>query len=115
MGGLCPHRHVRRIDSFATRRGDDRCLAALNVGAELDAARQTAEAAQRYLAFGTDAQCSKADPNTAAQVLYRSAAILNKGGKKADAQAALKALAGLGGVTDATARSYVEDARARVK
>ncbi|MBI5067851.1 MAG: outer membrane protein assembly factor BamD [Deltaproteobacteria bacterium] len=95
--------------------GDDRCLAALNVGAELDAARNTADAAQRYLAFGTDPQCSKADPNTAAQVLYRAAAILAKGGKKADAQAALKALAGLGGVTDATARSYVEDARARVK
>lgn len=95
--------------------GDDRCLAALNLGAELDAARQTGDAAQRYLAFGTDAQCSKADPNTAAQVLYRAAAILNKGGKKADAQAALRALAGLGGVTDATARSYVEDARARVK
>lgn len=95
--------------------GDDRCLAALNVGAELDAARQTADAAQRYLAFGTDAACSKADPNTAAQVLYRAAAILSKGGKKADAQAALRALVALPGVTDATARSYVEDARARVK
>ena len=26
MGGLCLHGHVRRIDSFATRRGHNRCL-----------------------------------------------------------------------------------------
>jgi TolA-binding protein len=95
--------------------GDDRCLALLDAGAELDIARQSAEASRRYLAYGTDAKCTKEDPNSAAKLLYRAAAIFNKAGNRPDTQAALRALASLGGVTDGQAKAYVEDARARVK
>jgi TolA-binding protein len=95
--------------------GDDRCLAMLDAGAELDIARQAAEASRRYLAYGTDARCTKEDPNSAAKLLYRAAAIFNKAGNRPDTQAALKALAALPGVTDAQAKAYVEDARSRVK
>jgi TolA-binding protein len=95
--------------------GDDRCLALLDAGAELDIARQSAEASRRYLAYGTDARCTKEDPNNAARLLYRAAAIFNRAGNRPDTQAALKALASLAGVTDAQAKAYVEDARSRVK
>jgi TolA-binding protein len=95
--------------------GDDRCLALLDAGAELDIARQSAEASRRYLEYGTDPRCSREDPNSAAKLLYRAAAIFNRAGNRPDTQAALKALAGLSGVTDGQARSYVEDARSRLK
>jgi len=95
--------------------GEDRCLAVQNVGAELDAAKQSGEAARRYLEFGLDPRCSREDPNSAARVLYRAAALWTKAGKKPEANEALRALVALPGVTDPVARSYVEDARARVK
>jgi TolA-binding protein len=95
--------------------GDDRCLALLDAGAELDIARQSAEASRRYLEYGTDARCTREDPNSAAKLLYRAAAIFNKAGNRPDTQAALRALAGLSGVTDGQAKAYVEDARSRLK
>ncbi len=94
---------------------EDRCLALQNVGAELDGARKSLEAAGYYLSYATDPKCGKDDPNNAAKVLYRAAAIFNKAGKRAETQQALKALVGLSGVTDPVAKSYVDDARSRVK
>lgn len=95
--------------------GEERCLALQNAGAELDAAKKPLEAARQYVAFGTDGRCVKEDPNTAAKLLYRAAALFNTGKKDADTKKALAALVGLSGVTDPVAKSYVEDAKKRVK
>jgi TolA-binding protein len=105
--------YAQYLDKYPA--GDDRCLALLDAGAELDIARQGAEASRRYLEYGTDARCTREDPNSAAKLLYRAAAIFNKAGNRPDTQAALRALAGLSGVTDAQAKAYVEDARSRLK
>jgi outer membrane protein assembly factor BamD (BamD/ComL family) len=95
--------------------GEDRCLALQNVGAELDAAGKTLDAARRYLVFGNDGKCIRDDSNQAARALYRAAAIFAKAKRPAEGKEALRALVGLAGVTDPVARSYVEDARARLK
>jgi hypothetical protein len=107
-------RYAQYLERYGAT-GEDRCLAVQNVGAELDAAKQTGDAAKRYLEFGADPKCSREDPNNAAKVLYRAAALWTKAGKKAEANEALRALVAVPGVTDAVAKSYVDDARARVK
>lgn len=95
--------------------GEDRCLALQNVGAELDAAKQPDAAARRYLIFGADAACAKEDPNGAVKMLYRAAALYSKAKKKPETNEALRALLAVPGVSDPVARSYVDDARARLK
>jgi hypothetical protein len=106
-------RYAHYLDRWPA--GEDRCLALQNVGAELDAAGKMLDAARRYLAFGRDGKCGRDDANQAARALYRAAAIFAKARRPADGKDALRALVGLGGVTDPVARSYVEDARARLK
>jgi hypothetical protein len=95
--------------------GEDRCLALQNAGAELDAAKQPDAAARRYLTFGADAACAKEDPNGAVKMLYRAAALYSKARKKPETNEALRALLAVPGVSDPVARSYVDDARARLK
>lgn len=74
----------------------NRCIAMQNVASELDAVRRSAEAAERYLAFGRDPICSRADPGVAVVALRRARTLFELAGKPArakDAAAAAEALA----------------------
>jgi hypothetical protein len=93
----------------------NRCVALQNVAAELDQARKTVEAAEGYLRFGTDAACSKSDPNFSARALYRAGVLFSGEKKKAKAKEAFQAASAVQGVTDTVAKSQVEDAKKRLK
>lgn len=88
----------------------DRCLALRNVAAELDLAGRPGEAAARYLAFGTDGECAKGDPNVAARALVRAGRLF-----EAQAKAAYGGAVGLPGVTDPEAQGQVGEAKRRLK
>jgi hypothetical protein len=87
-----------------------RCLALRNAASELDRAEQGADAAARYLAFGTDERCAKADPNIAARALVRAGRL-----SETLAKTAFSAAVALEGVTDEEARTQVADAKRRLK
>jgi TolA-binding protein len=70
-----------------------RCIAMQNVAYELEAAGRGADAAERYLAFGKDAACAKADAKVAALALRRARALFDAAGKPARAKEAADALA----------------------
>jgi len=106
-------RYGRYLEKYAD--GEERCLALGNHAAELDNAGKPLEALKSYLAYGADAKCTKEDPNNSARFLYRAAAVATKANRKAEAKAALRSLVGIPGVTDPVARSYVEDAKKRLK
>ncbi|HSN90599.1 MAG TPA: hypothetical protein VLS93_05185, partial [Anaeromyxobacteraceae bacterium] len=74
-----------------------------------------AEAAPRYLTFGTDPACAKEDPNTTAMALYRAGTLFQGAKQKARALEAFTAASKVQGVTDDVARSQVEDAKKRVR
>ncbi len=92
----------------------NRCVALQNVASELDIAKKTADAASRYVAFGKDAQCTKADPNTAARALYRAGRLYQESKQKAKAKEAYALAVGVDGVTDTVAKSQVDDAKRRM-
>lgn len=108
---------AREYTSYVERWPEDanRCVALQNVAAELDSAKKPLEAAERYLVFGKDGSCAKADPNFAARALYRSGQLFSLGKKGAKAKEAFTAAVGVTGVTDTVAKSQVEDARRRLK
>ena len=73
----------------------NRCIAMQNVASELDAARRFADAAERYLVFGRDPACSRANPAAATIALRRAWLLFDQVGKPArakDAAAAVDAL-----------------------
>jgi hypothetical protein len=69
----------------------DRCIALQNVASELDAAKRGAEAAERYLAFGKDGGCARADPAVAQSALARAKVLFDAAGKPAKAKEAASA------------------------
>jgi tetratricopeptide (TPR) repeat protein len=69
-----------------------RCIALQNVAAELDAAHRGAEAAERYLAFGKDAACARADVKVTSTALRRAKTLFDAAGKPARAKEALDAI-----------------------
>lgn len=93
----------------------NRCVALQNVAAELDTAKKTGEAAERYLVFGKDPACAKGDPNFAARALYRAGTLFAFAKKDAKAKEAFTAAVAVQGVTDTVAKSQIEDARRRLK
>jgi hypothetical protein len=107
---------ARLYESFAQKYADspNRCLALQNWAAELDTAKKPNDAAERYLAFGKDEACQKADPNFAARALYRSGQLFTLGKKAARAKEAFTAAVAVPNVTDTVAKSQVEDARKRL-
>lgn len=92
-----------------------RCLAMQNQGVELDLAAKKAEAAERYLAFGTDGRCAKERPNEAAKALYRGGKLFIEAKLKPRAKEAFQAAARVEGVTDAATLRLVEDAKRQDK
>jgi predicted negative regulator of RcsB-dependent stress response len=93
----------------------NRCLAMQNVGYELDVQGEKAGAAERYLAFGTDARCAKERPNEAAKALYRSGKLLIDVKQKSRAKEAFEAATRVEGVTDPAAQRQIEDAKRQTK
>jgi TolA-binding protein len=69
----------------------NRCIALQNVASELDAARRGADAAERYLLFGKDAACARADPALAVSALRRAKVLFDVAGKPARASEAAAA------------------------
>ncbi|HVO21953.1 MAG TPA: hypothetical protein VMU15_22085 [Anaeromyxobacter sp.] len=69
----------------------NRCIALQNVASELDAARLRADAAERYLAFGKDPACARADPALAVSALRRAKVLFEQSGKPARASEAAAA------------------------
>lgn len=94
---------------------DQRCIALQNIGVEANGAGNRAEAARRFRAFAGDEKCAKEDPNGTAHQLFYAADYYRKSRKKADEKDALKALTELQGVTDAVAKSEVEEGKRRFK
>jgi len=92
----------------------NRCVALQNVASELDIGKKPADAAGKYVAFGKDAQCAKADPNTAARALYRAGRLFQDVKQKTKAKEAYALAAGVDGVTDTVAKSQVDDAKRRM-
>jgi tetratricopeptide (TPR) repeat protein len=92
----------------------NRCVALQNVASELDMAKRTAQAAERYVAFGTDEKCATADPNVAARALYRAGRLYEGAKQKAKAKEAYAGAVGMKGVTDTVAKSQVDDAKRRI-
>ncbi|MFT3914488.1 MAG: tetratricopeptide repeat protein [Anaeromyxobacteraceae bacterium] len=93
----------------------NRCVALQNIASTYDTAKKKADAAQAYLAFGTDGECAKLDPNTLAKVLFRSGALAEQVKDKAKAKQAFTACAALQGVTDVVAKSQQDEAKNRLK
>jgi len=94
---------------------EQRCIALQNIGVEANQAGNKAEAARRFRAFGGDEKCAKEDPNGSAHQLFFAADYYRRAKKKADEKDALKALSELQGVTDAVAKSEVEEGKRRLK
>jgi tetratricopeptide (TPR) repeat protein len=95
--------------------GDFKCVALQNVAYEFDVQNKRVEAAERYLAFGTDSKCSKEDPNSAAKTLFRAGQLFEKAKQRAKAKAAYGAAAGVQNVTDTVAQSQVSEAKRKAK
>jgi tetratricopeptide (TPR) repeat protein len=93
----------------------NRCVALQNVGFELDVQGKAVEAAERYLAFGSDARCAKERPNEAAKGLCRGGKLFTEARQKGKAREAFEAAARVEGVTDASTKKLVEDARKQAK
>jgi hypothetical protein len=93
----------------------NRCVALQNVASELDQAKKRVEAAERYVVFGKDPACAKENANTSALALYRAGRLFQEAKKRPEAKEAYAAAAALQGVTDAVAKSQIEDARRRMK
>jgi TolA-binding protein len=93
----------------------NRCNALYNLGATLDEARKSVEAATAYVAYGTEPRCAKGDANSAAKLIYRAAELFEKAGKMADAKKAYQACAAVPDVTDVVAKSLQAEARKRAK
>jgi tetratricopeptide (TPR) repeat protein len=107
---------AKMYEEFIQRHPDspNRCVALQNVASELDMAKRTAQAAERYVAFGTDEKCATADPNVAARALYRAGRLYEGAKQKAKAKEAYAAAVGMKGVTDTVAKSQVDDAKRRI-
>ncbi len=103
---------ARLYDEFLRRwpTSTSRCLALRNVASELDLAERPAEAAPRYVAFGKDQGCAKADPNVAARALVRAGKLF-----EAQAKSAYGGATALEGVSDPEAKGQVTEAKRRLK
>lgn len=87
-----------------------RCVALRNAASELDLAGRTAEAAGRYLAFGSDERCARGDPDLAARALVRAGRLYEARAKEAYAGAAA-----LPGVAAPEAKGLVTEAKRRLR
>jgi len=103
---------ARLYDDFLRRwpASPSRCLALRNVASELDVAERAAEAAPRYLAFGKDQGCAKAEPNVAARALVRAGRLF-----EAQAKASYRGATAIEGVTEPEAKGQVAEAKRRLK
>ncbi len=103
---------ARLYDDFLRRwpESPSRCLALRNVASELDVAERPAEAAVRYLAFGKDQGCAKADLNVAARALVRAGRLF-----EAQAKTAYSGAAALEGITEPEAKRQAAEAKRRLK
>jgi hypothetical protein len=98
-------------DEFLRRwpQSPSRCVALRNVATELDRSDRASEAAARYVAFGSDPGCARAEPDIAARALARAGRLFD-----AQAKAAWSGAAAVEGVTDPQAKGDVAEAKRRL-
>lgn len=87
-----------------------RCVALQNAASELDLAKRRAEAAARYLAFGSDEACTRTDPDLAARALVRAGKLF-----EAQAKEAYSGAAAVPGVAGPEAKGLVSEAKRRLR
>jgi tetratricopeptide (TPR) repeat protein len=92
----------------------NRCAALQNIANALDTAKKRVEAGAAYVAFGTDAECAKGDPNLVAKALYRGGIMYDQAKQPAKAKEAFTAAVAVNGVTDVVAKSWLADAKKRI-
>ncbi len=90
--------------------GPGRCVALQNVASELERAGRPADAAARFVAFGTDAACAKASPDVAARALVAAGRLFD-----AQAKGAYGAATSVQGVEDPEAKRLVKEAKRRLR
>jgi hypothetical protein len=91
------------------------CTALRNGAVELDLAKNVAEAAERYRAFGSDSGCAQASPDVAALALYRAGQLYLSAKQRPEAREAFQAAADVQGVSTPDAKSRVADAKKQAK
>ncbi|HEY6003871.1 MAG TPA: hypothetical protein VIV57_13420 [Anaeromyxobacter sp.] len=108
---------AKTYSMHADRWPDDpnHCTALRNGAVELDLAKNAAEAADRYEAFGSDARCGQASPDVAALALYRAGQLYLSAKKRSEARDAFQAAADVKGVSTPDAKARVADARKQAK
>lgn len=108
---------VKYLQEYLNRwpESPQRCLAMQNLGVALQESKRGVEAGSVYLKFAADPGCAKEDPNTTARVLYSAARVFHEAKKVPEEKKALQALVAVEGVTEAVAKSYIGDAKDRLK
>jgi TolA-binding protein len=91
------------------------CTALRNGAVELDLAKDVAQAAERYRAFGSESRCAEASPDVAALALYRAGQLYLTAKKRPEAREAFQAAADVKGVSTPEAKSRVADARKQAR
>lgn len=91
------------------------CTALRNGAVELDLAKSTAEAAERYRGFASDSTCAQASPDVAALAFYRAGQLYLSANDRAEAREAFQAAADVQGVSTPDAKSRVADAKKQAK
>jgi TolA-binding protein len=96
--------------------GPARCGALQNTGVILEKQKRPLDAAARYLEFAAEPRCKSEDLNGTGRLLFHAAELYDKAKKPKEAKAAYGALIALeGSVTDVVVKSYVREAKKRIK
>ncbi len=112
------HLGAARVYGLHAQRWPDdpnHCTALRNGAVELDVGKRSADAAQRYLAFGKDDRCVQASPDVAVLALHRAGQLFLQAKARPEAREAFAAAAGIQGVKSPEAKQRVADASRQAK
>jgi tetratricopeptide (TPR) repeat protein len=112
------HAGAARVYALHAERWSDdpnHCTALRNGAVELDLAKNAAEAAEHYRAFGSEARCAQSSPDVAAIALHRAGQLYLQARQRAEARDAFQAASQIEGVSTPDAKRSVADARAQAK
>jgi len=96
--------------------GAARCGVLNNLGILLEKQKRPLDAATRYLEFAGESRCKAEDLNATGRLLFHTAEIYDKAKKAKEARSVYGQLIALdGAVTDVVVKSYVREAKKRIK
>jgi len=107
---------VKLYNEYLARWPSDknRCAALQNIAYTLDTAKKKADAAAAFVAFGTDGECSRGDPNTVARYLYLGGQRYEQSKQPAKAKEAWAKAVQVQGVTDEVVKSEIAEAKRKL-